>query len=104
VVEKYGKDFQESSYGTGPFSSFFGKKDRHWCCKNWHIILKKMSKTIVFRCRLKFLLPIDSRSTEFLAFQQGQLSCDDIDPSFKDQKYYSKRRTAQRLASKIPLK
>lgn len=87
VVEKYGKDFRSHPCGTGPFLFHFWeegqalilyKNPRYFEKDDYGIQLPYLDAL-----KISFL---DSRSTEFLAFQQGQLSfINDIDPSFKDE-------------------
>lgn len=87
VVEKYGKDFRSNPCGTGPFAF-----------KSWEegqalILLKneKYFEVDSLGIRLPYLDAIkttfyDSKATEFLLFQQGQLDfINDIDASFKDE-------------------
>jgi oligopeptide transport system substrate-binding protein len=87
VVEKYGKDFRSHPCGTGPFQFAFWEEGQA-------LVLHKNSRYFerdeqgiplpyLDAVKISFL---DSRATEFLAFQQGQLSfLNDIDPSFKDE-------------------
>jgi oligopeptide transport system substrate-binding protein len=87
VVEKYGRDFRSHPCGTGPFQF-----------KSWEegqdLILVK-NENYFERDSAGLKLPyldaikisfFDSRATEFLLLQQGQLDfMNDIDPSFKDE-------------------
>ena len=87
VVEKYGKDFRNHPCGTGPFQFRSWEEGQAlivW--KNTNYFEKDEKGN-----RLPYLDAIkvsfyDSRATEFLLFQQGQLDfINDIDPSFKDE-------------------
>lgn len=87
VVQKYGKDFRSHPCGTGPFQFKFwdeGQALVFW--KNPHYF-EKDGKGIP----LPYLDAIkvnfyDSRATEFLQFQQGNIDfINDLDPSFKDE-------------------
>ncbi len=87
VVEKYGKDFRSHPCGTGPFKFQFWEEGQALVLhKNPHYFEKDEngnSLPYLDAVKISFL---DSRATEFLAFQQGQLSfLNDIDPSFKDE-------------------
>lgn len=87
VVEKYGKDFRSHPCGTGPFQFHFWEEGQALILyKNRHYFEKdKQEKQLPYLDAVKISF-IDSRSTEFLAFQQKQLSfINDIDPSFKDE-------------------
>jgi peptide/nickel transport system substrate-binding protein len=87
VVEKYGKDFRSHPCGTGPFQFHFWEEGQALILyKNWHYFEKdEHGKQLPYLDAVKISF-LDSRSTEFLAFQQGQLSfVNDIDPSFKDE-------------------
>ncbi|WP_018616707.1 ABC transporter substrate-binding protein [Segetibacter koreensis] len=87
VVEKYGKDFRSHPCGTGPFQFHFWEEGQALVLyKNPHYFEKdEQGKQLPYLDALKISF-LDSRSTEFLAFQQGQLSfVNDIDPSFKDE-------------------
>ncbi|MEI6586825.1 MAG: ABC transporter substrate-binding protein [Sediminibacterium sp.] len=87
VVEKYGKDFRRHPCGTGPFQ--FQSWD-----EGQALILHKNEQYFEqdgSAKRLPYLDAIkvsffDNKATEFLQFQQGNLSfINDIDPSFKDE-------------------
>jgi len=87
VVEKYGKDFRSHPCGTGPFKFGFWEEGQALVLhKNPHYFEKDekgQSLPYLDAVKISFL---DSRATEFLAFQQGELSfLNDIDPSFKDE-------------------
>ena len=87
VVEKFGKDFRRHPCGTGPFQ--FQSWD-----EGQALILHKNEQYFEqdgSGKRLPYLDAIkvsffDNKATEFLQFQQGNLSfINDIDPSFKDE-------------------
>ncbi|MCW3113709.1 MAG: transporter substrate-binding protein [Segetibacter sp.] len=87
VVEKYGKDFRSHPCGTGPFQFGFWEEGQalvlHRNPNYWEKDRQGISLPYLDAVKISFL---DSRATEFLAFQQGQLSfINDIDPSFKDE-------------------
>lgn len=87
VVEKYGKDFRSHPCGTGPFQFHFWEESQALILyKNPQYFEKdEHGKQLPYLDAVKISF-LDSRSTEFLAFQQGQLSfVSDIDPSFKDE-------------------
>ena len=87
VVEKYGKDFRSHPCGTGPF------RFKSWEEGQALILLKNENYFEVDSSgrRLPYLDAVktsfyDSKATEFLLFQQGQLDfINDIDASFKDE-------------------
>lgn len=87
VVAKYGKDFRNHPCGTGPF------KFKSWEEGQALILLKNekyfekdehgVPLPYVDAIKITFY---DSKATEFLLFQQGQLDfINDIDASFKDE-------------------
>jgi len=87
VVEKYGKDFRNHPCGTGPF------KFKSWEEGQALIMLKNenyferdergVALPYVDAIKVSFY---DSKATEFLLFQQGELDfINDIDASFKDE-------------------
>lgn len=87
VVEKYGKDFRSHPCGTGPFQFGFWEEGQalvlHRNPNYWEKDRQGISLPYLDAVKISFL---DSRATEFLAFQQGQLSfINDIDASFKDE-------------------
>jgi len=87
VVEKYGKDFRNHPCGTGPFQFHFWEEGQALILyKNQRYFEKdEQGKQLPYLDAVKISF-LDSRATEFLAFQQGQLSfINDIDPSFKDE-------------------
>ncbi|HYC29248.1 MAG TPA: ABC transporter substrate-binding protein, partial [Chitinophagaceae bacterium] len=87
VVEKYGKDFRNHPCGTGPF------KFKSWEEGQALIMLKneKYFEKDESGVPLPYIDAIkvnfyDSKATEFLLFQQGELDfINDIDASFKDE-------------------
>lgn len=87
VVEKYGKDFRSHPCGTGPFQfAFWDEGQALVFHKNPHYFEKDLQGNVLPYLDAVKITFLDSRATEFLAFQQGQLSfLNDIDPSFKDE-------------------
>lgn len=87
VVEKYGKDFRSHPCGTGPFQFHFWEEGQALILyKNPYYFEKDEQGKQLPRLDAVKISFLNSRSTEFLAFQQGQLSfVNDIDPSFKDE-------------------
>ncbi|MDQ6812165.1 MAG: ABC transporter substrate-binding protein [Bacteroidota bacterium] len=87
VVEKYGKDFRSHPCGTGPFQFQFWEEGQALVLhKNLRYFEKDdQGKPLPYLDAVKISF-LDSRATEFLAFQQGQLSfINDVDASFKDE-------------------
>ncbi|MDB5246721.1 MAG: transporter substrate-binding protein [Segetibacter sp.] len=87
VVEKYGKDFRSHPCGTGPFRFHFWEEGQALVLhKNPHYFEKdEQGKPLPYLDAIKVSF-LDSKATEFLAFQQRELSfVNDIDPSFKDE-------------------
>ncbi len=87
AVEQYGKDFRSHPVGTGPFQFHFWEEGQalvlHKNPNYWQRDDKGTALPYLDALKITFL---DSRATEFLAFQQGELSfINDIDPSFKDE-------------------
>ncbi len=87
VVEKYGKDFRRHPCGTGPFQ--FQSWDEGQALilhKNEQYFEKDVTgKKLPYLDAIKVSF-FDNKATEFLQFQQGNLSfINDIDPSFKDE-------------------
>ncbi|WP_297814860.1 ABC transporter substrate-binding protein [Segetibacter sp.] len=87
VVEKYGKDFRSHPCGTGPFQfGFWDEGQALVLHKNPQYFEKDTQGAVLPYLDAVKISFLDSRATEFLAFQQGQLSfLNDIDPSFKDE-------------------
>jgi oligopeptide transport system substrate-binding protein len=87
VVEKYGKDFRSHPCGTGPFQFEFWEEGQALILhKNPNYFERdEHGKQLPYLDAIKISF-LDSKATEFLAFQQGELSfMNDIDPSFKDE-------------------
>lgn len=87
VVEKYGKDFRSHPCGTGPFQFHFWEEGQALILHKNPAYFEKdeEGKQLPYLDAIKISF-LDSRATEFLAFQQGDLSfINDIDPSFKDE-------------------
>ena len=87
VVEKYGKDFRSHPCGTGPFRFQFWEEGQALILhKNPNYFERdEQGKQLPYLDAIKISF-LDSKATEFLAFQQGELSfINDIDPSFKDE-------------------
>ncbi len=87
VVEKYGKDFRSHPCGTGPFQFQFWEEGQALILhKNPNYFERdERGKRLPYLDAVKISF-LDSKATEFLAFQQGELSfMNDIDPSFKDE-------------------
>ena len=87
AVEKYGKDFRSHPIGTGPFVFNFWEEGQalilHKNNKYWEH--DELGNKLPYLDAVKITF-LDSRATEFLSFQQGDLSfINDIDPSFKDE-------------------
>lgn len=87
AVEKYGKDLRSHPIGTGPFVFNFWEEGQalilHKNNKYWEHDDLGNKLPYLDAVKITFL---DSRATEFLSFQQGDLSfINDIDPSFKDE-------------------
>jgi peptide/nickel transport system substrate-binding protein len=87
VVAKYGADFRSHPCGTGPFTFKAWEEGQAMILqKNENYFERDSAGT-----RLPYLDGIkitffDSKATEFLLFQQGELDfINDIDPSFKDE-------------------
>lgn len=87
VVEKYGKDFRSHPCGTGPFSLLAWEEGQAMVLKKNAAYFEKDSAghplPYLDGVKISFY---DSRATEFLLFQQGEIDfINDIDPSFKDE-------------------
>lgn len=106
VVEKYGKDFRRHPCGTGPFQ--FQSWD-----EGQALILHKneqyfeqdtTGKKLPYLDAIKVSF-FDNKATEFLQFQQGNLSfINDIDPSFKDEVITKKGTLRKEWEGKVLLK
>lgn len=87
AVEKYGKDFRRHPCGTGPFqfeswdegqAMVLHKNEQYW-------EQDSSGKRLPYIDAVKVTF-FDNKGTEFLKFQQEELSfINDIDPSFKDE-------------------
>ena len=105
AVEKYGKDFRSHPCGTGPFKMIAWEEGQAMVMVKNERYFEKDSLGV----RLPYLdgLKIsfyDSRATEFLLFQQGQVDfINDIDPSFKDEVISKKGELKPVWAGKIVL-
>lgn len=87
VVEKYGKDFRSHPCGTGPFKMIAWEEGQAMVMvKNDRYFEKdSLGTALPYLDGIKISF-YDSRATEFLLFQQGQVDfINDIDPSFKDE-------------------
>jgi peptide/nickel transport system substrate-binding protein len=87
VVEKYGKEFRNHPCGTGPFQFHLWEEGQALVLyKNPKYFEKdEQGNTLPYLDAVKVSF-LDNKATEFLAFQQGQLTfVNDIDPSFKDE-------------------
>lgn len=87
VVDKYGKDFRSHPCGTGPFQFDLWEEGQALVLhKNPHYFEKdEQGNRLPYLDAVKISF-FDSKASEFLAFQQRQLSfISDIDASFKDE-------------------
>ena len=87
VVEKYGKDFRSHPCGTGPFQFKSWEEGQALIMlKNERYFEKDSTgNALPYLDAIKITF-YDSKATEFLLFQQGQLDfINDIDASFKDE-------------------
>ncbi len=87
AVEKYGSDFRRHPVGTGPFVLVAWEEGQAMVLKkNGYYFEKDVEGNqlpYLDGIKINFL---DSKATEFLAFQQGSLDfINDIDASFKDE-------------------
>lgn len=105
AVEKYGNDFRRNPVGTGPFRFVTWEEGQA-------MVLRKNPNYFerdIYGNTLPFLSGIhisflDSKSSEFLQFQQGQLDfINDIDPSFKDELLSRKGELKKEWKDKIVL-
>ncbi|MEO5683584.1 MAG: ABC transporter substrate-binding protein [Chitinophagaceae bacterium] len=105
VVEKYGKDFRSHPCGTGPFQMIAWEEGQAMVMvKNKHYFEADSAGTpLPYLDGIKISF-YDSRATEFLLFQQGQVDfINDIDPSFKDEVISKKGELKKVWAGKIVL-
>lgn len=105
VVEKYGKDFRSHPCGTGPFSLVAWEEGQAMVlAKNKRYFEKDSAGNAlpyIDGIKISFY---DSRATEFLLFQQGEVDfINDIDPSFKDEVISKKGELKKEWAGKIIL-
>ncbi len=87
VVEKFGKDFRSNPCGSGPFAFRQWEEGQalvlHKNPSYWELDEAGVALPYLDALKVSFL---DNKATEFLSFQQGELSfVNDIDPSFKDE-------------------
>ncbi len=87
VVEKYGHDFRSHPCGTGPFMFKSWEEGQALVLqKNEHYFEKDPAGNRLPRLDAIKITFFDSKATEFLLLQQGELEfTNDIDPSFKDE-------------------
>ena len=105
VVEKYGKDFRSHPCGTGPFKMVAWEEGQAMVLvKNERYFEKdSLGQALPYIDGIKISF-YDSRATEFLLFQQGQVDfINDIDPSFKDEVISKKGELKKVWAGKIVL-
>ena len=105
VVEKYGKDFRSHPCGTGPFKMIAWEEGQAMVMvKNERYFEKdSLGTALPYLDGVKISF-YDSRATEFLLFQQGQVDfINDIDPSFKDEVISKKGALKPVWAGKIVL-
>jgi len=105
VVEKYGKDFRNHPCGTGPFKMIAWEEGQAMVLvKNDHYFEKDslgVALPYIDGIKISFY---DSRATEFLLFQQGEVDfINDIDPSFKDEVISKKGELKKEWTKKIVL-
>jgi len=87
VVIKYGPDFRNHPCGTGPFKFKTWEEGQAMILQKNENYFEKDSagKPLPYLDGIKITF-YDSKATEFLLFQQGELDfINDIDPSFKDE-------------------
>jgi peptide/nickel transport system substrate-binding protein len=87
AVETYGTDFRRHPVGTGPFAfSEWEEGQALILRRNPHYFEKDADGTSLPRLEAVKISFLDSKSAEFLAFQEGRLDfMNDIDGSFKDE-------------------
>ncbi len=105
VVEQYGKDFRSHPCGTGPFKMIAWEEGQAMVMvKNDRYFEKdSLGVSLPYLDGIKISF-YDSRATEFLLFQQGQVDfINDIDPSFKDEVISKKGELKPVWAGKIVL-
>ena len=87
AVEKYGNEFRSHPVGTGPFCIVAWEEGQAIILKkNIHYFEKdEKGKSLPYLDGIKISF-LESKATEFLAFQQNQLDfINDLDASFKDE-------------------
>lgn len=105
VVAFYGKDFRTHACGTGPFKMVAWEEGQAMVLVKHEQYFEKDSSGL----RLPYLDGIkisffDSKATEFLLFQQGQLDfINDLDASFKDEVISKKGNLKKEWQGKITL-
>ncbi|HTL07919.1 MAG TPA: ABC transporter substrate-binding protein [Chitinophagaceae bacterium] len=105
VVEKYGKDFRNHPCGTGPFAMLAWEEGQAMVlAKNLRYFEKDSTgAALPYLDGIKISF-YDSRATEFLLFQQGEVDfVNDIDPSFKDEVINKKGELKKDWAGKVVL-
>ena len=105
VVVKYGKDFRSHACGTGPFKLLAWEEGQSMVLVKNETYFEKDSaeNRLPYSDGIKISF-YDSRATEFLLFQQGQLDfINDIDPSFKDEVISKKGELKKEWKDKIIL-
>ncbi len=105
VVEKYGKDFRNHPCGTGPFTMVAWEEGQAMVLAKNKLYFEKdsLGKSLPYIDGIKISF-YDSRATEFLLFQQGEVDfINDIDPSFKDEVISKKGELKKEWAGKIVL-
>ncbi len=105
AVEKYGKDFRRHPCGTGAFkfaswdegqALIFHKNEQYW-------EQDSSGKKLPYLDAIKVTF-FDNKGTEFLKFQQNELSfINDIDPSFKDEILTKKGELRQSWVGKLSM-
>ncbi|OQP39781.1 ABC transporter substrate-binding protein [Niastella yeongjuensis] len=105
VVTRYGADFRSHPCGTGPFQFKAWEEGQAMILqKNDHYFEHDSAgRPLPYLDGIKITF-LDSRATEFLLFQQGELDfINDIDPSFKDEILTKKGQLRQDWQGKIIL-
>jgi len=105
VVARYGPDFRSHPCGTGPFKFVAWEEGQAMILrKNENYFERDSAGTpLPYLDGIKITF-FDSKATEFLLFQQGELDfINDIDPSFKDEVLTKKGRLREDWQGKIVL-
>jgi peptide/nickel transport system substrate-binding protein len=105
VITKYGTDFRSHPCGTGPFTFKAWEEGQAMILqKNEHYFEHDSAgRSLPYLDGIKITF-FDSKATEFLLFQQGELDfINDIDPSFKDEILTKKGQLRQDWQGKIIL-